>query len=59
MAAPVLRLRTPTGTGAYRSTKECEWKQGESAKGRRKTFLRKEDEGTRWRLLLVGDRDIG
>ncbi len=26
-----LRLRTPTGTGANRSSKECEWKQGDSA----------------------------
>jgi hypothetical protein len=29
------RLRTPTGTGASRSTQECEWKQGESAVARK------------------------
>jgi hypothetical protein len=31
MAAPVLKLRIPAGTGAEFSTQECEWKQGESA----------------------------
>ena len=39
-----------------RSTKECEWKQGESAEGKKKNFLRtKEGAGRLWRLPLVGD----
>ena len=31
IAAPVFELRTPTGTGANSSNRECEWKQGDSA----------------------------
>lgn len=55
MAAPDLKLRTLTGTGANSSTRECEWKQGESAKGEEKPSLEKEDARTLWRLPLVGD----
>jgi hypothetical protein len=51
---PLQRTRTPTGTGADRSTIECEWKQGESAKGKKKPSLEKEDGRTLWRLPLVG-----
>jgi hypothetical protein len=58
MAAPVTRRRTPTGTGADSSTIECEWKQGESARGRKNLSLEKEDGRTLWRLPLVGEEAL-
>ena len=49
-----MRLKDSNWHRSKGSLKECEWKQGESARGG-KTFLRiKEDEGTPWRLPLVG-----
>src|SRR5713101_1946369 len=60
MAAPDLRLRTPNGTGANRSTEECEWKQGESAGGKQKPFLKRKELGracsaSRW--SAIGGRE--
>jgi hypothetical protein len=50
-------MRTPTGTGASSSTKECEWKQGVSGGGKKKPFL-EEKKRSAWRLPLVVDKDL-
>src|SRR6266542_7103963 len=44
MAAPDLRLRTPTGTGANRSTQSANGSRA-SRRGKTKSFLRRKDKG--------------
>jgi len=55
MAAPVQRMRTPDGTGAVRSAKECEWKQGVFGDGNEKSGERT---AQMRRLPLVGDHRL-
>src|SRR5579862_9355041 len=53
MAAPG-RIEDPNWHRSRELPQECEWKQGESARGK-KTFLRRQEGGRSWRLPLVGE----
>jgi len=58
MAAPVPWIEDPNWHRSEQLHQECEWKQGESARGRKNPSLEKEDGRTLWRLPLVGDRQL-
>jgi hypothetical protein len=59
MAAPVLRLRTPTGTGANSSTKSANGSRAiRRGKNKNLSFEGKARESL-WRLPLVGDDHRG